>query len=353
MSWKHAQPRGQSIGAATDAHVAALRVLGGLPRLPSKQGMLAMYEKMVTIRSFEQRAWESARDGESLPIHPSTGHEAVAVGVCSSLRVRDMVVSNHRPFGHFIAKGGSLRALMAELYGKSTGVCKGMGGEMILSDPSIGFIISSMIVGACLTISVGVGLSLKRKSPGAIAVCFFGDAASTNGAFHEALMMASLYKLPILFVCENNGYSTNTPAIEYMPSETVSPRSSSYGLPSTVVDGTDVLAINDVMQKALQHVRQGSGPYFLETLVSRIGPHKQILVDTRPRDRAQLARMRDPISRFKASLRSEGILNPDTEREIQSRVRARIRDAVSFARRSRPLAGDAMKRLADPASSQD
>jgi pyruvate dehydrogenase E1 component alpha subunit len=299
--------------------------------------MLHLYETMLRIRTFEERAWKAARVGEGLPIHPSTGHEAVATGVCSLLTKDDKVVSNHRPFGHFIAKGGSLRALMAELQGKSHGVCKGLGGEMVLSEPSIGFVISSMIVGASITIATGIALALKMRRSDSIAACFFGDAASTNGAFNEALTMASLYKVPLLLVCENNGYSTNSPAMEYMPTRMVIDRASSYGFPAEVVDGTDVLAVREAAQKAIWHIRHKGTPYFLEALVSRIGPHKQILVDSRTPDKMRFARMRDPLTRFRSSLASEGILGDASDESIRRRVRKEVEGAVLFARRGRAI----------------
>jgi pyruvate dehydrogenase E1 component alpha subunit len=299
--------------------------------------MLRLYETMLTIRAFEERAWAAALTGEGLPIHPSTGHEAVAVGVCSLLSPRDRVVSNHRPFGHFIAKGGSIPELMAELFGKSTGVCRGLGGEMILSEPKIGFMISSMIVGACLTIATGVSFASHMKKSTDITVCFFGDAASTNGAFHEALTMASLYRLPILFVCENNAYCTNSPDVEYMPTEMVSHRASGHGFPTSAVDGSDVLAVREAARRAIWTIRHVGGPYLLEALVSRIGPHKQILVDSRPPEVARFARMRDPIIRFASSLRAEGVLDAAEERAIHKRVSRLVKDAVEFARHSPSL----------------
>lgn len=337
MTWAHAAGPKTDLWVSQDVHERAIRKFGPLPTLPSARETLRLYELMVRIRRFEERAWQAARDGEGLPIHPSTGHEAVAVGVCSQLSRRDRVVSNHRPFGHFIAKGGSLKSLMAELFGKERGVCKGLGGEMVLSEPSNGFVISSMIVGACLTIATGVGLSLKMRSSDAIAACFFGDAASTNGAFHEALTMASLYNVPTLFVCENNGYSTNSPSVEYMPTEMVSDRASSYGFPTAVVDGTDVLAVRQAARKAIWHIKNRGTPYFLEALVSRIGPHKQILVDSRRRDRIQYARMRDPLTRFRSGLMAEGILSAKMDASIESRVRREVREAVAFARKGRPV----------------
>lgn len=344
--WSHGPPAKIDLKEAQRVHERTLRRMGVLPKLPSRQSMLRMYETMVRIRAFESQAWKSAASGEGLPIHPSTGHEAIAVGVCSLLRPDDLVVSNHRPFGHFIAKGGSTNELMAELYGRSSGVCKGLGGEMVLSEPSKGFVISSMIVGACITIATGVGLALKMKKSKSISVCFFGDAASTNGAFHEALTMASLYKLPVLYVCENNGYSTNTPAAEYMPTETVSQMAYGLGIPTAAVDGTDVLAVREAAQRAIWRIRQNGAPYFLEALTSRIGPHKQILIDTRTKDRATFARMRDPLLRFRASLLAEGFLDEKRDRSIQSKVEREIEEGVAFARGGKRLSVQELRRFA-------
>ncbi len=337
MTWVHAPGPKTDLRVSQRAHRRSLGKLGPIPSLPSREGLVQLYATMLRIRAFEQRAWKAARDEEGLPIHPSTGHEAVATGVCSVLTKNDRVISNHRPFGHFIAKGGSMKALMAELFGKKDGVCRGLGGEMILSDPSIGFIISSMMVGACITIATGVALALKMKNEPGVAVCFFGDAASTNGAFHEALTMASLYKVPALFVCENNTYSTNSPAVEYMPTEMVSDRSSHYGFLSVVVDGTDVLAVREAAEKAVWHIKHRETPYFIEALVSRIGPHKQILVDSRTSDRTRYARMRDPLTRFRSSLVSEGLLSQEDVARLKRDVDKEVEAAVSFARSDKPL----------------
>ena len=344
MTWVHAQGPKADLRVSQEAHARALRKLGPLPKLPPTKGMLRLYETMLRIRAFEDRAWRAASKGEALPIHPSSGHEAIAVGVCSLLTRRDKVISNHRPFGHFIAKGGSLRALMAELFGKATGVCKGLGGEMFLSEPSIGFVLSSMMVGSCMTLATGVGLALKMSGSKSVAACFFGDAASTNGAFHEALTMAALYKVPVLFVCENNGYSTNSPAMEYMPTGMVVDRAKEYGFPAVAVDGTDVLAVRDATQRAMWHIAHNHTPYFLEALVSRMGPHKQILVDSRDEDRKTYARMRDPIVRFRASLLAEGMLTQSLDDAIKGRVGKQVENAVRFARRGAPLAESDLSR---------
>lgn len=303
--------------------------------LTEKELYLSLYEKMLRIRMFEEEVMKRAKAKEGvLAIHPSTGQEATDVGIISQLAIEDLIISNHRPFGHFIAKGGSLNGLMAELYGKPTGICKGVGGEMNLSEPSIGFIQSTMIVGACLTLACGIALSQKMKEEKGITVVFFGEGASTNGAFNEALTLAKTLKLPILFVCENNGYSTNTPADDYMPTELVVHRASGYGILTNVCDGSDILAVLDAGRKAIEYVKRERKPYLLETLVARIGPHKQILVDIRPENIKRIARMRDPIPKFMNALFAENLMSSGEQLSIYEKVLNEVEEAVEFATKS-------------------
>jgi len=307
--------------------------------------MLRLYRNMVRIRAFETAVLENARKGASLAIHPYTGEEAVSTGVCSALRAQDKVVTNHRPFGHFISKGGSMSGLMAELYGKSNGVCKGLGGEMNLSEPKIGFLMSDMIVGACITIATGAALKEKMDKTKNAVACFFGEAASANGAFHEGLMMASLWGLPILYVCENNGYSTNTPAAEFLSNEIVAPRVAGYGIRTTVVDGTDVIGVRQRTEEALWQIRHGGGPCFIEAIVKRIGPHKQELVDSRLEDERRLARMRDPIKMFKAQLMEEKILTDALDAKMRAEVKAEVEESKRFAEKGARLTSEQAQRF--------
>jgi TPP-dependent pyruvate/acetoin dehydrogenase alpha subunit len=301
--------------------------------------MLAMYEKMVEIRLFEEEILR--REEKGLAIHSCAGHEAVAIGVISQLSSSDLVVSNHRPWGHFLAKGGGLGESFAEILGKPQGVCKGTGGEMGICKPEIGFVQSTMIVGACLTLDCGVALSVKfdaigrspfNKGDGAIAVVFFGEGATTNGAFNEALTMAKLYHLPLLFVCENNGLSGNTPASEYMSTELVTHRASGYGFPSMVCDGSDVLAVWEAAQKAIDYIRKERGPYFLECLVARINRHKvPRMPDVRTPEVKRMARMRDPLLKLKSALTSEGMLTSMMDDAIRTATLKRLQEAIDFA----------------------
>ncbi|HEV2390600.1 MAG TPA: thiamine pyrophosphate-dependent dehydrogenase E1 component subunit alpha [Nitrososphaerales archaeon] len=345
MAWKHSPVVPKTpLSAAQRAHQRSiLRQVH--TTVPSPAQMLKMYRNMVRIRAFETAVLENARKGDSLAIHPYTGEEAVSTGVCSVLRTKDKVVTNHRPFGHFISKGGSMKGLMAEVYGKSNGICKGLGGEMNLSEPKIGFLLSDMIVGACITIATGAALKEKMDKTRNAVVCFFGEAATANGAFHEGLMMASLWGLPILYVCENNGYSTNTPIVEFLSNETVAPRVAGYGMRTTVVDGTDVIGVRQRTEEALWRIRHGGGPCFIEAIVKRIGPHKQELVDSRPDGERRLARMRDPIKMFGAQLSEEGILTDTLEAKMRAEVKEEVEESMRFAERGLRLTLDQAQRF--------
>lgn len=345
MTWKHSSVVPKTpLSAAQHAHQESTRSEAH-STVPSPALMLRLYRNMVRIRAFESAVLENARKGASLAIHPYTGEEAVSTGVCSVLRTQDKVVTNHRPFGHFISKGGSMNELMAELYGKGNGVCRGLGGEMNLSEPKIGFLMSDMIVGACITIATGAALKEKMDRTKNAVVCFFGEAASANGAFHEGLMMASLWGLPILYVCENNGYSTNTPAHEFLSNEIVAPRAAGYGIRTTVVDGTDVIGVRQRTEEAVWRIRHGRGPCFVEAIVKRIGPHKQELVDSRSEAERRLARMRDPVKMFKAQLMGEAILTEAVDSRMQAEVKGEVERAMRFAEKGARLTSEQAQRF--------
>lgn len=345
MAWKHSPVIPKTpLSVAQSAHRKSIRNEIH-STVPSQALMLRLYRNMVRIRAFETAVLENAKSGASLAIHPYTGQEAVSTGVCSALRRQDKVVTNHRPFGHFISKGGSMNGLMAELYGKSNGVCKGLGGEMNLSEPEIGFLMSDMIVGACITIATGAALKEKMDKTKNAVVCFFGEAASANGAFHEGLMMASLWGLPILYVCENNGYSTNTPVPEFLSNDIVAPRVAGYGIKTTLVDGTDVIGVRQRTEEALWQIRNGRGPCFIEALVKRIGPHKQELVDSRLEDERRLARMRDPLKIFRSQLIDEGILTDALDIRMKAEVKEEVEKAIRFAEKGVRLKSEQAQRF--------
>ena len=312
---------------------------------PTDAQLLDIYTKMLRIRLFEEEILRRERQGEGLAIHSCAGHEGSALGVISQLTTRDLVVSNHRPWGHFLAKGGNLRESFAELLGKETGVCGGIGGEMHLSKMEVGFVQSSMIVGACLTIACGVALTLSRRhatiydppGPAPIAVVFFGEGASTNGAFNEALTLAKVFKLPLLFVCENNGLSGNVPAEEFMSTPLVTHRAAGYGFPTMVCDGSDVIAVWEAAQRAIDYVRTNRAPYLLECLLSRVHRHKvPRMPDVRPDGVKRLARMRDPLPKLHNAILAEGVAPPSRLEEIREQVLLEVADGLGFAEVSKP-----------------
>ena len=285
-----------------------------MTRWPNEDQMVSMYGTMLKIRLFEEEILR--REQKGLAIHSCAGHEGVAIGVSYQLRDTDLVVSNHRPWGHFLAKGGTLRESFAEIMGHPDGVCGGIGGEMGICKPEIGFVLSTMIVGAALTISTGVAFSIQQLQVGRdnIAVVYFGEGASTNGAFAEALTLAKLFHLPLLFVCENNGLSGNTPASEYMPTELVTHRAMGYGIRTNVCDGSDVLAVWEAAQTAIDYIRHDRAPYLLECLVGRINRHKvPRMPDVRTDEEKRVVRMRDPLLKFRAALKNEQILTDEED----------------------------------------
>jgi len=226
---------------------------------------LDLYRRMQLIRRFEERVYLVYLQGE-LPgtLHQSQGQEAVAVGVCDVLRPTDWITSTHRPHGHALAKGVDVRAAMAELYGKATGCCGGKGGSMHLGDPSIGMLPAIAIVGGGNTVVTGLGLAFKLMRTDQVAVCFFGEGASNEGAFHEGLNFAAVQHLPIVFACENNLYGASTPFHQISLVPDVAARAAAYGVRGEIVDGMDVLAVREAADRAVAEARTGAGPVLLE-----------------------------------------------------------------------------------------
>ena len=232
--------------------------------------LVSMYRKMLEIRYFEETAVELYKAGK-LPgfIHLYVGEEAVAVGVCSALGKDDYIVSTHRGHGHLIAKGARLDRMMAELFAKRTGYCKGKGGSMHIADFSIGVVGATGIVGSGIPIADGVALSQKMRGTGRVVVSFFGDGATNTGAFHESLNLASVWELPVVFVCENNLYAVSTAQAMHQRITDISERASSYGMPGTSVDGNDVLAVARAARSAVERARSNEGPSLVECRTSR------------------------------------------------------------------------------------
>lgn len=303
---------------------------------PETATKLDLYRSMLLIRRFEERVYYLFLEGE-IPgtLHQYQGQEAVAVGVCDVLRKDDWITSTHRPHGHALAKGVSPRAAMAELYGKETGCCRGRGGSMHLGDPDVGMLPAIAIVGGGNTVVTGLGLAFKLRRTDQVAVCFFGDGATNEGAFHEGLNFAAVQGLPVVFVCENNGYGASTPWERVSLVSSVAARADAYGVPGRVVDGMDVLAVRDATAEAVGNARAGAGPTLVECLTYRfVGHSRGDARGYRSREEEAEWQERDPIERLRRHLVETGEAGEDAFEPIHEDVDAVLEDAVEFARAS-------------------
>jgi len=295
--------------------------------------LLEMYRQMLTIRFFEEKVFELY--GQNLvpgTIHLYAGEEAVAVGVCTNLRRDDYITSTHRGHGHCIAKGARLDKTMAEILGRKTGYCKGKGGSMHIADFSIGMLGATAVVGAGIPIATGAGLSIKLRSTDQVAACFFGEGASNQGTFHEGINLAAVWRLPVVFVCENNLYAMGTQQSRVMLIDNVADRAAGYGIPGSVVDGNDVLAVYEATYEAVARARRGDGPTLLECKTYRLKGHSRFdPAAYRPKKEVEEWLGKDAIARFQAKLLEMGVL---TEAEIQKIVedtRREVESATKFA----------------------
>lgn len=298
-----------------------------------KESLVKMYRKMLEIRFFEEKVF--GLYGQNLvpgTIHLYAGEEAVAVGVCSALSKDDYITSTHRGHGHCIAKGADLKRTMAELLGKKTGYCKGKGGSMHIADFSIGMLGATAVVGAGLPIAVGAGLSARLRKTGQVVACFFGEGASNQGTFHESINMASAWKLPVIFVCENNLYAMGTRQSRIMNIENIADRAVSYGIPGVSVDGNDVLAVYEAACVAVERARRGEGPTLIECKTYRQKGHSRVdPAKYRPREEVEGWLQRDPIKRLRHKLIQTVISTEAELQEIEKEVSSEIEDAVKFA----------------------
>lgn len=299
----------------------------------SSEESLHLLEEMVLIRQFEQTAYLRYLQGE-IPgtLHQSQGQEAVAVGVCSLLRKDDWITSTHRPHGHALAKGLDPAAGMAEIYGRATGCLGGRGGSMHLGDPDLGILPSIAIVGGGVTIAPGIAQAMKHRGSDSVVVCFFGDGAVNEGAFHEGVNYAAALNLPVLFVCENNMYGASTPFTETTRNTNVASRGAAYGIPSEQADGMDVRAVRAATQKAIDSARAGNGPVLLEFLTYRyVGHSRGDARGYRTKDEEALWQAKDPIKTFGAAIVAEGIASQEQVVEATARAKKRIAEALTHA----------------------
>ncbi len=298
--------------------------------------LLWMYTNMLKIRRFEEKVGEFFAAGK-IPgfVHLYIGEEAVATGVCAHLRKDDYITSTHRGHGHLISKGGDLKLMMAELFGKRTGYCKGKGGSMHIADVDLGILGANGIVGGGPPIATGAALAAKYRGTDGVAVCFLGDGASNQGTFHEGVNLASIWKLPAIFVVENNMYGISLPQTRSMRVQDIADRAAAYDIPGFVVDGNDVIAVYEAAGEAIQRARAGEGPALIECKTYRYRGHFEgDPMVYRTREEEEMWRAKDPISRFETKLMEMGVLNEAQAREINERILAQVEEAVRFAEES-------------------
>lgn len=291
---------------------------------------------MMLVRRFEEKAAEMyARGRIGGFLHLYIGQEAVAVGAIACVGPEDYIVSHYRDHGHALARGVEPGPIMAELFGKSTGVSKGRGGSMHLFDVSKNFMGGYAIVGGHLPLACGLALASKHLRNGRIVLCFLGDGAVNQGEFHESLNLAGVWRLPVVFLCENNLYGMGTNVRRVSAEPEIYKRACAYNLPSEQADGMDVLAVRKAVQKAVQHVREGKGPYFLEAVTYRFRGHSMADPELyRSKEEVQQWKGRDPISRFQRELEERGILDKGTLEKLENEVEETVREAQRFAEES-------------------
>ena len=314
----------------------------------SKERLTQMLKMLVRIRRFEEEVYELHMVRGLLigPAHLYYGEEAVAVGVISALRHGDFILSTHRGHGHAIAKGIPVKLVMAELFGKATGTCKGLGGSMHVSIyPKKGGLYSSAIVGSQIPIAVGAGLAVKYKKRDNIIACFFGDGATNTGAFHEGLNMASFLKVPTLFVCENNQYAISMKASRAVAAKSIAKRVAfSYNMPTFVVDGNDVMAVYRAALEATEKVRNERAPAFMECRTYRIMGHSaHDMRKYRPPEEAEPWKKRDPVKLFHDKLLKAGIVTEGDFNAINDEIKGEIEEAVNFGIKSKALSFDELE----------
>lgn len=290
-----------------------------------------MYKKMLKIRYFEEEAAKQIQSGMPGFIHSYVGEEAIAVGACSAINKDDYITSTHRGHGHLIAKGAEVNKMMAELWGKITGYNKGKGGSMHIAAYELGILGANGIVGGGIPIATGAGLSIKIDKLDKVVLCFFGDGAVNQGTFHESINIAAAFKLPVIYICENNLYSVST----YQPSvravENIADRALGYGIPGKIVDGNDVLAVYEVTLDLVNLARTGKGPALIECKTYRWYPHFVGDKDDRPPSEIKSWKEKDPVKSFTEHLKSEGLLDDKRDREIKEDIKKEIEDAVFYA----------------------
>jgi acetoin:2,6-dichlorophenolindophenol oxidoreductase subunit alpha len=305
--------------------------------VPEQVDLQDVFYKMLLIRRFEERMERLFQQGKIHgTIHLSIGQEAASVGGCVVLEKEDRILTHHRGHGHAIAKGVDLKAFVAEIFGKSTGLLQGRGGHIHLADIENGNIGANGILGASATIATGIGLASKMKKLGYVVVCFFGDGASNEGAIHEAMNLASIWELPVIFFCDNNQYGMSGPIKEMINIENIADRAQGYGMPGITVDGSDVFEVMNATAEAVKRAKNGEGPTLIEAKTYRFKGHSRS--DARKyrtrEEEAEWMNQKDPLALFREQLYKDGILTEQLEKEAEEQVLREIDEAVKFAEES-------------------
>ena len=302
---------------------------------PDDDVLIEMYRRMLLIRKSEEQLFRDVKLGRTPgQVHLSDGQEAVAVGICAHLDDRDQITSTHRGHGHYLAKGGDVRAMFAEIYGKAEGVCRGMGGSMHVADFSKGIVGANGIVGAGLGIATGAGLANQLEGAGRVAVCFFGDGAANQGSLMESLNISSLWMLPVLFVCENNGFSEFSPT-GTVTSGVISDRARPFGIPVWNIDGNDVVEVWRTALEAVDHCRSGAGPAFIEARTYRYSGHfsAEAMVLSAPYrsdEEIEAWRAKDPVARTRVLIIDRGAADAAACDSMEVEAGACVEGAVAF-----------------------
>ena len=298
--------------------------------------LLKAYSLMLKIRFFEEAIERLFLEGRIMgTAHTCIGQEVVAVGVAAALEPRDAMTTTHRGHGHFLARGADAGRAMAELFGRETGYSRGRGGSQMMMDTSIGFYGANGITGGSIPFATGLALDAQIRGSGRVTACFFGDGASNQGVFHESLNIASLWRLPVLYIVENNGYAMSTSTARGLANPHIADRAAAYGFPGVSVDGNDFFAVRDAVASLAADARDGSGPALLECMTYRLSGHSRGDPRVyRTRDEEAAAWHNDPILRFEAQLKAGGIVTDDAIAASRLDAKAHIDAAVHFAETS-------------------
>jgi len=303
----------------------------------SRDTLIGMYEMMLRIRRLEEEIAEAYREQEMrCPTHLSIGQEAAAVGICAALKLDDVIFSTHRCHAHYLAKGGDPRRMLAELYGRKTGCAGGKGGSMHLIDESVGMMGTSSIVGASVPLAAGAAFAFSMQESAQVAVAFLGDAGVEQGVFHESLNFAALKRLPLIFVCENNFYATQSPLTNRQPTDNIYKLGEVYGIPGMRLDGNDVLAVYNAAVKTIERCRRGEGPTLLELRTYRwrehVGPNYDWDMGYRTREEVEEWMKKDPVKTWEGRLLKAKITGEADLKRIGKRIEKEIKTAFALAK---------------------